>query len=102
MRTHLALLQLGPGPDGQRPKTDLSSSGSGFVDTNHPKVTQDYYVVRGSRRPVLGVAKLENPEGTIGGAPYASKKYATAALKKFPECKGGEATELEGKKHGKK
>ena len=31
-----------------------------------------------------------------------SKDYAEAALKKLPECKGGEASEFEGKKHGKK
>ena len=36
------------------------------------------------------------------GCPYASKDYAEAALKKLPECKGGEASEFEGKKHGKK
>ena len=27
-------------------KDRLEPSGSGFVDTNHPKVTKDYYVVR--------------------------------------------------------
>jgi len=86
-------------------KDRLEPSGSGFVDTNHPKVTKDYYVVRegqGDRCSVVAGDFGKNPEGTIGGAPYASKKYATAALKKFPECKGGEATEPEGKKHGKK
>ncbi len=30
------------------------------------------------------------PAGALGGAPYASKQYAKAALKKFPECKGGQ------------
>jgi hypothetical protein len=44
----------------------------------------------------------DKPDGAIGGAPYASKQYAEAALKKLPECKGGEASESEGKKHGKK
>jgi hypothetical protein len=83
----------------------VEPSGGGFVDTNHPRVTKDYYVVRegqGDRCRIVTGDFGKNPEGTIGGAPYASKKYATAALKKFPECKGGEATELEGKKRGKK
>jgi hypothetical protein len=41
--------------------------------------------------------------GAIGGAPYVSKKYAPAALKKFPECKGGEADDsMDTKKHRKK
>ena len=83
----------------------IEPGGGQFVDTNHPKVTKDYYVVRegqGDRCKVVAADFGNNPVGTIGGAPYASKKYATAALKKFPECKGGEATEFEGKKHGKK
>ena len=65
----------------------VEPSGGGFVDTNHPKVTKDYYVVRegqGDRCSVVAGDFGKNPEGTIGGAPYASKKYATAALKKFP------------------
>jgi hypothetical protein len=33
----------------------------------------------------------DKPIGATGGAPYASKDYAKAALKTFPECKGGEA-----------
>ena len=82
----------------------IEPGGGAFVDTNHPKVTKDYYVVREGQSDQCKIVNGDfgkNPEGTIGGAPYASKKYATAALKKFPECKGGEATE-EGKKHGKK
>ena len=77
--------------------------GGGFVDTNHPNVTKDYYVVRqgqSDRCKIVTGDFGENPVGTIGGAPYASKKYATAALKKFPECKGGEGTEEEAKTHG--
>jgi hypothetical protein len=35
----------------------------------------------------------DKPEGAIGGAPYASKNYAKAALKTFSQCKGGETTE---------
>ena len=41
--------------------------------------------------------------GMVGGAPYASKDYAKAALEKSPECKGGEADEaMDHKKRGKK
>ena len=40
-----------------------------------------------------------NPKGAIGGAPYVSKKYATAALKKFPECKSGNTDEAADDKH---
>jgi hypothetical protein len=80
--------------------------GGQYVDTNHPKVTKDYYVVREGQSDKCKVVNGDfgdKPFGTIGGAPYASKKYATAALKKFPECKGGEADEsMDTKKHSKK
>jgi hypothetical protein len=42
------------------------------------------------------------PVGTIGSAPYAGKKYAKAALKTFPECKGGEIEEAADEKDKKK
>ena len=43
----------------------------------------------------IEAGKMEKkPDGAIGGAPYASKDYAKAALKKFPECKGGEADRI--------
>ena len=86
-------------------KDRLEPRGSGVVDTNHPKVTKDYYVVRegqGDRCSVVAGDFGKNPEGTIGGAPYASKKYATAALKKFPECKSGNTDEAADDKHRKK
>jgi hypothetical protein len=75
-----------------------------YVD-KHPKVTKDYYVVReggGDQCKIVAGKFGDPPVGAIGSAPYAGKQYATAALKKFPECKGGEATEVEGEKPGKK
>ena len=72
----------------------IESGGGQYVDTNHPKVTKDYYVVREGQSDKCKVVKGnfgDKPFGAVGGAPYASKKYATAALKKFPDCKGGEA-----------
>ena len=44
------------------------------------------------------------PAQAIDNAPYASKDYAKVALKKFPECKGGESDEGEAAddKHRKK
>src|SRR5262245_24317366 len=85
-------------------KTQLEPGGGGYVDTNRPKVTKNYYVVREAHSDKCKIVPVQfgktSPEGTIGGAPYASKKYATAALKKFPECKGGKADEsLDTKKH---
>jgi hypothetical protein len=72
----------------------VQPGGGQYVDTNHPKVTKNYYVVREGQSDKCKVVNGnfgDKPFGTIGGAPYASKKYADAALKKFPECKGGEA-----------
>jgi hypothetical protein len=98
----IAVLQV---PGWAEAADPIGPRGGEYVDTNHPRVTKDYYVVRegqSDRCKVVAGDFGNNPAGTIGGAPYASKQYATAALKKFPECKGGEATEFEGKKHGKK
>ena len=78
---------------------------SNYVDTKHPKLTKDYYVVReggGDQCKIVAGKFGDPPVGAIGSAPYAGKQYATAALKKFPECKGGEATEVEDEKQGKK
>ena len=69
------------------------------------KVTKDFFVVRAGQGDQCSVVQgqfPDRPTAAIGGAPYASKDYAEAALKKLPECKGGEASEFEEKKHGKK
>jgi hypothetical protein len=97
----IAVLQV---PGWAEAKDRLEPGGGGYVDTNRPKVTKNYYVVRQGQSDQCKIITGDfgkNPVGMIGGAPYASKEYATAALKKFPECKGGEATEFEGKKHRK-
>jgi hypothetical protein len=87
-------------------RNPIQPGGGQYVDTNHPKVTKDYYVVRQGQSDKCKVVTADfgdKPLGAIGGAPYASKKYATAALKKFPDCKGGEADDsMDTKKHGKK
>jgi hypothetical protein len=100
----IAVLQV---PGWAEAKTKLEPGGGGYVDTNRPKVTKNYYVVREAHSDTCKIVPVEfgktSPEGTIGGAPYASRKYATAALKKFPECKGGEADEsMDTKKHSQK
>ena len=85
--------------------TRLEPGGAGFVDTKHSKVTADYYVVRegkSDRCRIVPGGFAHKPVGAIGGAPYANKSYAMAALKKFPECKGGEADEVADDKHKKK
>jgi hypothetical protein len=83
----------------------VTDQGAGFLSYKHKKETKDFFVVRagqGDQCSVVQGAFSDKPAGAIGGAPYASKDYAEAALKKLPECKGGEASEFEGKKHGKK
>jgi hypothetical protein len=67
----------------------ITPKGGGYVDTKHPKVGKDYYVVRDDN----GKCKIQDgnwgnkPKGALGGAPYANKKYAKKALNKFPECR---------------
>lgn len=82
----------------------VTDPGAGFLSYKHKKATKDYFVVRGQgdQCSIVQGNFTDRPDGAIGGAPYASKQYAEAALKKLPECKGGETTELDGKKHGKK
>jgi hypothetical protein len=80
---------------------DRDSPGDTFL--RHKKtnaVGQDYYLVRSSNNQcsVVSGGPGKKPEGMVGNAPYATKKYAEAAIKNFPECKGGlvedeEATE---------
>jgi hypothetical protein len=82
-------------------KDPYNPGGGGYVDTKHPKVTKDYYVVREGKSDKCSIVTGEwanKPVGAIGGAPYANKNYAKAALKTFPECKGGETDH---KKHKK-
>jgi hypothetical protein len=58
-----------------------------------PKVSKDYYVVRKNQSNKCSIVTGEwanKPVGSLGGAPHATKNYAKAALKTFPECKGGE------------
>jgi len=83
----------------------VTDQGAGFLSYKHKKATKDFFVVRAGQGDQCAVVQGEfsdKPSGAIGGAPYASKDYAEAALKTLPECKGGEASESEGKKHGKK
>ena len=83
----------------------VTDQGAGFLSYKHKKVTKDFFVVRAGQGDQCSIVQgqfSDKPAGAIGGAPYVSKDYAEAALKKLPECKGGEASEFEGKKHGKK
>ena len=88
-------------------KERLEPGGGEYVDTKHPKVEKDYYVVHKDQSDKCSIVAVvgnsaEKPAGAIGGAPYASKNYAQAALKKFPECKGGQTDEASDNKHKKK
>ena len=72
----------------------LTDQGAGFLSYKHKKATKDFFVVRSGQGDQCSVVQGEfsdKPTGAIGGAPYASKDYAEAALKKLSECKGGEA-----------
>lgn len=73
--------------------TDIEPKGGGYVDTRRPKASKDYYVVKGQgdQCSIVSGDFADRPEGAIGETPYATRKYASAALKKFVECKGGEA-----------
>ena len=64
-----------------------------------------YYVVPTGQSHQCSIVAGEwekKPAGALGGAPYASADYAKAALKTFPECKGGEPDEETDTKHRKK
>ena len=82
----------------------VNDQGAGFLSYKHKKATKDFFVVRAGQGDQCSVKQGEFSDKPVGaiGAPYASKDSAEAALKQFPECKGGEASEFEGKKHGKK
>ena len=77
--------------------------GAGFIEQKHGKAGKNYYVVRSDKGCAITSGRFgDKPEGAVGDAPYASKSYAKAALKKFPECKGGLVDdEMGGKKHKK-
>jgi len=79
--------------------------GEGFLEHKHPKVQKDYYVVHQGESDKCSIVRGtwgDAPAGALGGAPYASKVYASAALKKFPQCKGGEVEGgVDDKKRGK-
>jgi hypothetical protein len=72
---------------------EFRGGGGGFIgERNRSKLGKNYYVVRDGESGKCSIKTGdfgENPKGMVGGAPYASKKYAEDALKKFPECKGG-------------
>jgi hypothetical protein len=79
--------------------------GAGFLREKHPKVAKDYYVVptgQNHQCSIVAGEREKKPAGALGGAPYASSGYAKAALKTFPECKGGEPDEETDTKHRKK
>ena len=84
----------------------MREPGEGFLEHKHPKLQKDYYVVykrEGDKCSIVIGSWGDAPAGALGGAPYASKEYASAALKKFPECKAGEVEEgSDDKKPGKK
>ena len=85
---------------------DYRGGGGGFIGETNRKLGKDYYVVREGANGKCSIQAGnfgENPKDMVGGAPYASKDYAKAALEKSPECKGGEADEaMDHKKRGKK
>ena len=81
---------------------DLSDkSGSSFINYHEKrKESKEYYIVvkdgGGDQCSIVTGAWGENPSGMVGTSPYATRGYAEAALKKFPQCKGGEAEETWG------
>jgi hypothetical protein len=81
----------------------VGDPGGGFVGQKAPKLGKNYFVVRKDNGCAIQPGKLDKkPEGAIGDAPYASKSYAKAALKTFPECKGGLVDDdMSGKKNKK-
>src|SRR6478752_5539375 len=81
--------------------------GDEFLRQKKPKVAKDYYVVPTGQSHQCSIVAGEwekKPAGALGAFPYASADYAKAALKTFPECKGGEPDEETSpdKKHRKK
>jgi len=95
---------------GSASATSLRQDSPGDTFLPHRKIqqwnTKDYYLVRSGNDQCSVVSGTgdNKPEGMVGNAPYAKKKYAEAAIKNFPECKGGlvEGDETKGNKHEKK
>ena len=83
----------------------MREPGEGFLEHKHPKVQKNYYLVHRGESDKCSVVSGRwgnAPAGALGGAPYVSKDYAIAALKKFPQCKGGVVEgELDDKTPGK-
>ena len=78
--------------------------GDEFLRQKKPKVAKDYYVVPTGQSHQCSIVAGEwekKPAGALGGAPYASADYAKAALKTFPECKGGSRTRRRTRNIGK-
>ena len=66
--------------------------GDEFLRQKKPKFAKDYYVVPTGQSHQCSIVAGEwekKPAGALGAFPYASADYAKAALKTFPECKGG-------------
>ena len=81
------------------------SKGDEFLRQKKSKLGQDYYVVptgQSHQCSIVAGGWEKKPAGALGGAPYASADYAKAALKTFPECKGGEPDQETDTKHRKK
>jgi hypothetical protein len=77
-----------------KPVTD---PGGGFVGYKPKKVGKDYYVVRHGQNGQCAIKSGNwetKPKDAVGDFPYASKRYAQAALKTFAECKGGLADDV--------
>ena len=70
---------------------DYRGGGGGFIgERNRSKLGKNYYIVRDGENGNCSIKTGhfgENPKGMMGDAPYASKKYAEDALKKFPSAK---------------
>jgi hypothetical protein len=84
----LAVITLLPGLAEAK---SMGEPGGGLGGTKHSKLGKDIYVVRrsGNRCALVNGDFGKPPPGAIDGAAYAGKKFAMAALKKSPECKGG-------------
>jgi hypothetical protein len=92
-------------PSNRSEADSVHEPGGAFMEQKHPKVGKDYYIIHRGESDKCSIVTGsfgDPPEGALGGAPYATKGYANAGLKKFPECKGGESDEPMGKKTQRK